>query len=345
MRRLRRSGFAALAPFLASIITLSQSLPALAQTSPAAPAPGPTPGNVVVPSNAPTDLGVSDDWGGATITVMGRAAGPALWRVRKGDSEVFIVGGLPVMVKRFDWDRKRIGHIIDEANVYLVSPKAKGGAFSFVEWQMTKGPGMFKTLYDVLPGDVGGRFWRVAKQNGFDPTAYAHDAPVYAAMKLRDDIYEKRGLSTNDPEKMLIFMARDRKTPMKPMASYSASNLLGKVNKMSTSERNACVSATLNEIEFATRHAETATDAWKTGDLAGARDNSPPSAMFACLDGGGATQGLLAEAIDDAVSAVDDALKKPGKSVVVFPLSVLLRPNGAFDRLRAQGAEITEPTL
>ncbi len=296
-----------------------------------------------------TDTGipatVDQDWQTGQVVITGHFPGPALWRVKKGNSEVYIVGGLPVMVKRFDWDRGRIGRLLDKANVLLVAPKAKGGVISFTSWQMSKGTGLFKDLWSTLPGDVASRFRNVAVMNGIDPGAYDHDTPVYAAMRLRDDIYEKKGLSTNDPEKMLIFMARDRKTPMQPVARYSAAGALGKLNDMSKAERNACVVATLNEIDFATRHASKATQAWAVADLAGAQANSPPSATLACLEGSGSTQGLLDRAIDDTVLAVDAALEKPGKSVVVFPLTVLLQPGGALDKLRAQGAEITVPAM
>ena len=287
----------------------------------------------------------TDDWGDAPIIVTAHFPGPALWRVKKGDSEVYIVGGLPVMEKRLEWDRGRVGRVLDRSNVFLVSPKARGGLFGFAAWQMTKGNGLFKSLYDVLPGDLGGRFWRIATKNGLDPKKYAKDSPVFAVMRLRDDVYEKQGLSTNDPEKMLIFMARDRHTPMKPVATYSAAGMIGKLNDMSKDDKLRCVGATLSEIEFATGHAQAASQAWATGDLNAARANSPNSATLACLEGTGSTRALLDRATGDSVAAINEALSKPGKSVVTFPLSVLLRPGGALDQLKAQGAEVSEPEM
>lgn len=290
---------------------------------------------------APATGTAADEWN--VVTITHHYPGPALWRVKKGDSEVYIVGGLPVMEKRLDWDRSRVGKIMGQANVMLTSPKAKGGLMGFAAWQMAKGNGLFKSLFDVLPSDVGGHFWRTAKKNGLDPSDYAKDSPIVAVMKLREDIYEKRGLSTNDPEKMLIFLARDHHTPMKPIATYSAANLIGKLNGMSKDGKFQCVAATLNEIDFAVGHAETASRAWATADLNTARANSPNSATLACLEGAGSTREMLDRATDDTVTAINDALSKPGKSIVAFPLSILLRPNGALDRLRAQGLEVAEP--
>ena len=294
-------------------------------------------------SPIPLEGTAAEEWGEVTITH--HYPGPALWRVKKGNSEVYILGGLPVMEKRLDWDRSRVAKLLGQANVFLTSPKARGGIRGFTAWQMTKGNGFFKTLYDVLPSDVGGHFWRTARKNGLDPQHYAKDSPIVAVMKLRDDIYEKNGLSTNDPEKMLIFIARDKHTPMKPIATYSAAQLIGKLGDMKEADKFRCVTAALNEIDFAVGHAVTASRAWAVADLNTARANTPNSATLACLEGSGSTRQMLDRATDDTVAAINDALNKPGKSVVTFPLSILLRPDGALDRLRAQGLDVEEPEL
>ncbi len=121
--------------------------------------------------------------------------------------------------------------------------------------------------------------------------------------------------------------------------------MIGKLNDMSKDDKLRCVGATLSEIEFATGHAQAASQAWATGDLNAARANSPNSATLACLEGTGSTRALLDRATGDSVAAINEALSKPGKSVVTFPLSVLLRPGGALDQLKAQGAEVSEPEM
>ena len=321
-------------PVLALLATLG-AVPAFAQD--AAPAPPQTP--------PPATSATPDDWNTTEVTIVARYKGPALWRVKKGPSEVYIVGGVPVMLRHFDWDRERIGHILDQTNVLLVGPKAKAGPLALVEWTMVKGTGPFSNLYAQLPPDTAARFKALATANGIDPKTYAKDSPVVAVMKLRTAVYDKHGLSTSDPEKMLVFMARDRKTPMKPIASYSAASLIGKLGGMSKAARDQCVNDTLNEIDFALGHAEAATHAWATADLAAARANSPNSATLACIEGADSTRGLLDQATNDAVKAIDEALSKPGKTVVTFPLAVLLRSNGALDQLRAQGAEVSVPDM
>ncbi len=303
----------------------------------------------VFAQDAPVPVAVQpaqvDDWGNTEITVIAKFPGPALWRVKRGDAEVYIVGGVPVMLRHFDWDRARIGHVLDNANVLLLGPKARGGVIALAEWGFVKGAGPFGDLYSQLPPATATRLKALATANGIDPKTYAHDNPVVAVMKLREAVYDKHGLSTSDPEKMLVFMARDRKTPMKPIASYPASDLISKLGHMSKDARVQCVNDTLNEIDFALGHAEAATHAWAVADLKGARANSPSSATLACLEGAPSTRGVLDQGTDDAVKAINDALFHPGKSVITFPLVLLLRPNGVLDQLRAEGAEVSVPDM
>ena len=316
-------------PFLITFAALS-ALPALAQD---APAPAAT------PQVAP------DDWDTTEVVVVARFKGPALWRVKRGDAEVYIVGGVPVMLRHFDWDRGRISRILDKANVLLLAPKARGGPMALAEWSVVGGAGLFSNAYAQMPPATAARFKALATANGIDPKIYMHDTPVVAVMKLRTAVYDKHGLSTSDPEKMLVFMARDRKTPMKPIATYSASSMIGKVGAMPKDARIHCVDDTLNEIDFALAHAPAATQAWATADLVAAKANSPNSATLACLEGASSTRGLLDEGTDDAIKAINDALSRPGKSVITFPLAILLRPNGVLDQLKAEGAEVSVPDM
>jgi hypothetical protein len=43
------------------------------------------------------------------------------------------------------------------------------------------------------------------------------------------------------------------------------------------------------------------------------------------------------------VAVIENALRRPGKSVAVIDLNFLLRPNGVLDRLRASGDVISLP--
>lgn len=317
-------------PFLVVLATLCAA-PVSAQDTPPAPAGAASP--------AP------DDWDTTEVTIVARFKGPALWRVKRGDSEVYIVGGVPVMLRHFDWDRTRISHILDKANVLLLGPKARGGPVALAEWGVVGGAGLFSNAYAQMPPATAARFKAMATANGIDPKTYLHDNPVVAAMKLRAAIYDRHGLSTSDPEKMLVFMARDRKTPMKPIASYAASGLIGKLGAMPKAARAQCVEDTLNEIDFALAHAAAATHAWATADLVAAKANSPNSATLACLEGAPSTRSVLDQGAGDAVKAINEALSKPGKSVITFPLAILLRPGGALDQLKAEGAQVEVPDM
>lgn len=283
-----------------------------------------------------------EDWG-TEVTITADVPGPALWKIKKGDAEVYIMGSMPVMVKRYAWDRARMERIMDRANVFITSPQLTGGVVSFATWQVTRSLGGGRDLYEILPARLSLRFRTLVAKNGLDFKKYAKMDPIVAATTLKDDVYAAHNLTSRDPEKAMIFMARDRKTPMRPMALYKASDLIKRLKKYSEAEQITCVVKTLNEIDFALGHAEAASAAWATGDLEGVKANMPYSSAMSCLEGAATTSGLVDDAVGQAVGVINEALRAPSKTVMVLPLSVLLRKGGAFEQLKAQGAEISVP--
>ncbi len=298
-----------------------------------------------IPVTVSPPVAATGEYDVTEVTVTGHFPGPALWRVKKGESEIYIIGAIPVMQKHLEWDNARVRRILSKANVLLVHPTARPGVIAFAKWQFAKGNGLFKNLYDVLPRAQADRFRQTAVRYGLDPKIYAGQSPVVAVMKLREDIYDKRGLSMNDPEKTLQIWSRDTKTPNKPIAVYSAAKLIGKFDTMNDQAKQACVDATLNEIDFAVSHAAAASHAWATADLKTARDNSPSAATVACIDGAPSSRAVLDQVTNDTVTAIDTALQTPGKSIITLPLSVLLRPDGVLQQLQAKGAEVSQPEI
>ncbi|MDC7683155.1 TraB/GumN family protein [Asticcacaulis sp. BYS171W] len=279
------------------------------------------------------------------VTVTARLPGPALWKVKKGESEVYILGAMPVMTKRIPWNSNRVERVIGLSNVLLTAPEAKGGIIGITKLQLNKGLPMGKTLDQVLPPALITRFNAVAAAHGLDATKYRKSAPLWAVAALRQDVYDKVGIATRDPEKTLLRFAKDKKLKTKPVGSFSVAKAIGRVDAFTTAQENACVAATLDEIEFATAHSRAATEAWAIGDLKTVQRLSPDSAMLACLEGAPNTSAMLGKTVTQTVESIDTALKTPGKSLIVLPLSALLVKGGALQQLEAQGAVITTPEL
>ena len=63
------------------------------------------------------------------ILVVGERTGPRLWRVQKGDSELFILATVDYVPEDFEWNDKVIGYILEEADEVLLPGQGElGGA-------------------------------------------------------------------------------------------------------------------------------------------------------------------------------------------------------------------------
>jgi hypothetical protein len=64
-----------------------------------------------------------------TVVVIARHSGPALWRVSRGNSEVWILGSVAPMPRDLQWDTRDIGTLLQGARVLLLPPRAEIGLF------------------------------------------------------------------------------------------------------------------------------------------------------------------------------------------------------------------------
>lgn len=279
------------------------------------------------------------------VVVTARLPGPALWRVRKGDSEVYVLGAMPVMTKRVPWNSARVERVIGLSNVLLTAPEAKGGLIGGTRLLMDRRLPLGKKLDEVLPSNLSQRFNALIDAHGLDRDKYKKLSPLWAAAALREDVYDKAGIATRDPEKTLLRFAKAQKLKTRPSGSFSVAKTLGRIDDFSPSQQMACVAATLDEIDFAVKHARAATEAWAVGDLQAVQRLSPDSALLACLEGAPSTRAMLGKAVEQTVGSINDALQTPGKSLIVLPLSALLAPGGALQQLEQQGATVTTPAL
>ena len=311
------------------LTTLLVGGPALAQDTATVPPPPSDPNQAI--------------WSEPEILVIGRLRGPAMWKLTSGDSTVYILGSMPVMKKRYGWDQGRVSFILKNAHIYLSKPEAKANPMLVMSLAASRNLGFGKTLDSVLPGDLNRRFNKLVTSYGLNPKSYAKSRPLWAVLQLRHDVYDKAELTTTEPEKTIARMAKARNTPTKPVAVYNVDAYLKRVNNFSRAEEMSCVANMLSEIEFSTRYAKTATDAWAQADIATVRAYMVNSASDACLEGQSSTALALNRMVDDNVKAIEANLKTPGKSIVVMPLGALLRKDGALERLRAKGIEISDP--
>lgn len=292
------------------------------------------------PSEPPVDPGsavVSE------LEIVGRPPGPALWRARRGESQVIILGAVSPLPHSLDWDEARVGRALDGARVLLTPPVARAGVLdlpglAFKAFRARTG----KPLAQATPAPVYGRVVAAAQIARLPPQKLDGWRPVAAALILDTSFLKAAGLSTAKPASTVARLAKVRGVPVRAMAHIRAMPLLDALTRLSGPQEVACLDAAAEDVRWQAEHAVPAARAWAEGKVAEARSHDRQSRLEQCLEGS-AVRAMINRGVEDGLSAVEAELAKAGKAVVVVDLKYLATANGLLDRLRARGAEITTP--
>jgi hypothetical protein len=222
------------------------------------------------------------------------------------------------------------------------------GVFSGVWFYLTEGdllhPPAGKTLWDVLDPRVAAELMRICEFLHEPKDEYSNDSTIRASMRLGSDFRHVYYLTTHEPEDSVAALARAHRVAVRRIASYdlvpSAEDLL----KLPPAETGRCIDAEIRDIDFYSRHATAAANAWATGDVGGVMANRAPSNYTQCLVAlSPHAIAIDARSIGDTVQAIGDSLAHGGHTLAIVDIGVLLRKDGVLDRLKAAGVSITGP--
>lgn len=286
-------------------------------------------------------------WSGPAteVVVHGRAPeGPALWRVQKGDAQVIIIGILPTFPKAQVWKTQRVENALRGANLLITPATGRAGfATAWMAISHLNMPGHAR-LKDVLPPTLYARYEATARRAGVNTNDLARNKPIWAGARLRGRVLDRLGFDSDEPERTILRLARAQHVPAKPVARLAVKDILRDINAMDEAGSEACLSASLDDIDYNLDRAAIAARAWAVGDLATVHANYKSSTLAKCLSGSDKAAALSELTLRSTLEAITAALQTPGKSVAIVPLGSLLSHNGVLDRLRAGGASISTPS-
>lgn len=289
-----------------------------------------------------------DDWADIESVEVHEKPGPALWHLTRGDSEVWVLGMAGAMPKDMEWNKAYVSELLDGARTILMPPKADI-ALTDIAWFLIRHGGKLslprgQNLEDTLPGDLRARFVAVRDKVGDDIDDYRTDIPIRAAMRLQTDARDKTDLSFREPRRTIENLAYRKRIPMAPVTRFEAMDAVRDVFKLTPSQQHACLAQALEDVNWALDHAETAARAWAVGDIKTVKAHYSEWRLGNCVIA--AVQrfsDIDSRNIAEYVSAIDAALNKPGKAIVVIHMGPLLRKNGVLERLQARGIAIEGP--
>lgn len=279
------------------------------------------------------------------LEVLGRPPGPAMWRAARGSSEVVILGSVSPLPHSLNWDTGRLEKALDGATLLLTPPRPHVGAVDAMAF-LLGGGGALKSGTDLdasLPPEIRAHLDAARTRARQKPKRYAAWKPAIAGFMLIGDYREAAGLSAAKPVSTIEKLARKKRVKVRAVGDYKLGPLVRSAAKLSDAENRTCLVEALDFTDREAGHAIEIARAWAAGDLRTVKAEYQTQGIESCLLQIPKVSTLIEQSVADTTRVLAEALDKPGKTVAVVDLSLLLRRNGVLDRLQAQGATISLP--
>lgn len=280
------------------------------------------------------------------LEVYGRYPGPALWKVKKGEGEVTILGSLAPLPHMLEWKSPRLERALDAAQVVLAPPTGRVGILDALNVMFHGGDARLpggRLLWDEITPDERARFENLLGQIGGKPDRYLHLKPAIAGFLLLSDFRRGAGLAEAKPVSTVEALAKTRHVRVRTFGRVKLPMLFHAVTHMDAAGEKACFDAAITQAEHDASQARPLAQAWADGDLKAVRAGYRPSVLERYVSEFPTLQAAIDQGEDEAVKAIDELLNSGGKAVAVVDLTLLQGRNGVLDRLKTEGAEITVP--
>ena len=128
------------------------------------------------------------------VVVRAHVPGPAMWKLTRDGSSVWVMGTLHVAPKDMTWNATRFRHILDGAHVLILPRVVNDDPVSEQDMEL---PGS-QQLANVVSPATYAHFQAILKQEDFDglPTGLTY-TPAWAGSWLIVRVYAAHGITTH----------------------------------------------------------------------------------------------------------------------------------------------------
>ncbi|MFT3997531.1 MAG: TraB/GumN family protein, partial [Asticcacaulis sp.] len=295
---------------------------------------------IVTPALAQTKAhsGNSDpDWDIAEVTVAKTSAGPALWRVVKGDHVVWIIGYANIK-RNTKWDSTRIDRIVAGAEKLYLPPTVVLSAYPRSLTALPEG----QTLSDVLPSEDYERARGLIRTHGLDQSLILSQQPYWAANLLYDGVVSRAGLSTSVVINRLKAVASKHKVPVDFVIYRDLREQTPRPTEIPMDTQIHCFRRLLDATDIVLANREKEAAAWASGDVKTLRASlaskiPPPECQRSPLQ----TKGTYDDIVFDAIV---ESIRQTKRSVMILPIGYYLFDEDVLlNRLRENGYTVRVP--
>ena len=290
------------------------------------------------------------------IVVTGEHEGPRLWKVRKGDHVLWILGTVTPLPKKMIWQSDAVEAVVEQSQEVVPAWPAFGiGANPFtalrvwMQWHsMQKIPDRMD-LQQVLPPATYARFSALKTRYAPKDSHIEELRPAFAAERLLDETLDASGLTFhNEVQQEVLKIARKHgvKIHQDKLRVQDPVDVLKDVGKAPISGEVACLEAVIGRLETDLGPMQARARAWALGDVDELRRLIHPDDRTACIAAVSTSdrvRELITEAQDDWFLSVEDALNRNRSTLAVQSMDRLLGDKGTLAVLRKEGYEVEGP--
>jgi hypothetical protein len=295
------------------------------------------------------------------VLVTGERPGPGMWRVAKGDHDLWILATLDPLPKKMIWRSRLVEKRISSSQLVLAPPEVivdlgflSNAAFQDALASARRNPGD-RTLAQELPPDVYSR-WQSLQRKYLDHQSYEHIRPVLAAVDLYEQAVDQSGLTSDDHNIWRIVERKAHSQHVRILAVTvqwqhdRAISWIREFNGISPEAEVDCLDKAIERIETDLGPMRHRANLWSVGDVPGLLAQTYPDDRLACFKTlfsvskwHDQLEQAYAQLSDEWLAAVDSALNENKSTFAVLPISQLLAKDGWLEKLRAKGYLIEDP--
>ena len=282
------------------------------------------------------------------LIVNARLPGPAWWKVSDGDTNVYVMGVPAFAPDKLDFDDSVLRRRLDGANVLILGQEPEVRILSLLALIPGRGKPfvMGQPMRETLPPDLRARLEARLKADGKPLSEHDGLKPALAGFIIAND----RGgsgvsITLGNLSDRIRDLAKSKDIAVQPrIKKLDDYDLIGMVKSLAEAPQPLqalCLNAGLKQAENGLAGVRETAEQWAEGQVR--EVVSAERGYQRCLASTPWIARQFKDGQDEAVGAITQALKKPGKAVAVIELRSLLTEGGVLDRLRAKGFTVVAP--
>ncbi|MCS3807230.1 TraB/GumN family protein [Xanthomonas sp. 4461] len=297
------------------------------------------------------------------MVVRGVQPGPGLWKVRKGEHVLWILGTQSPLPKRLQWQASEVETIIGQSQQVLMAPTVQLDVDMGFFGRLTLLPSAMKAmknadgreLRELLPPDLYAR-WSVAKSRYIgNDRGVERKRPMLAAGELYQAALKRSGLARSPVIWSVVERAAKRAgiKPTPTALDYKITDPRQALKEFRAGGMDdiACFRSILVTVERDLPTMVERANAWSVGDIEALRQLPREDPQAACMSAMASSDAARKRGIDDLerrmrehwLGIATTALQRNRNTFAVLPISRLTASDGYLARLQALGYEVEAP--